>query len=198
MQQFSIRAGFDPAHRDTIARLYWQAFSAKLGPLMRPEAKAHAFLARVLNPDFAISAISPKGDILGAAGFKTDKGALVGGELADLAAAYGWLGTLWRAPLLSLLERDLAPDCLLMDGIFVSEAARGMGIGSALLEAIKTEAAARGLREVRLDVINTNPRARALYERQGFVAGETQHLGPLKHLFGFSSSTTMRYSVSAK
>ncbi len=55
-----------------------------------------------------------------------------------------------------------------------------------------------GVGEVRLDVIDTNSRARALYERQGFVAGKTQHLGPLRYLFGFSSSAMMQYSVTAK
>jgi RimJ/RimL family protein N-acetyltransferase len=47
------------------------------------------------------------------------------------------------------------------------------------------------LHEVRLDVIDTNPRARALYERKGFVATGEQKLGPLKPVFGFSSATTL-------
>lgn len=44
-----------------------------------------------------------------------------------------------------------------MDGMFVTEAARGRGIGTRLLTAIKQEAKARGLRQVRLDVIDTTP-----------------------------------------
>ena len=54
---------------------------------------------------------------------------------------------------------------------------------------------ARGYAEVRLDVIDNNPRARTLYERRGFVAGDTQYLGPLKYLFGFSAATTMVRTV---
>ena len=37
----------------------------------------------------------------------------------------------------------------------------------------------------------SNPRARALYEREGFIAGETETLGPLRYIFGFDSSTKM-------
>ena len=186
-----ITPGFPETQRKRAAQLYWQAFKGKLNPLMGPDPKALAFFERVLDPDHAISALAPDGTLLGIAGFKTAKGAFVGGTLSDLAQTYGWLGTLWRAPLLSLLERDLAEDILLMDGICVSDHARGQGIGTKLLNAIKAQAHTRNLSQVRLDVINTNPHARALYERQGFTPGEIQHLGPLRHLFGFKSATTM-------
>ena len=82
-----------------------------------------------------------------------------------------------------------------MDGIFVTKEARGLGLGTALLRAVKGEALKRGCGEVRLDVIDNNPRARKLYEREGFVAGNVQSLGPLKHLFGFSSATEMRLTL---
>ena len=135
--------------------------------------------------------------ILGVAGFKTDQGAFVGGTFRDLQRVYGSFGALWRAPLLSILERDLAPDTLLMDGIFVAPQARGKGIGAALLTAVSQHAAALGLAQVRLDVIDSNPRARALYERQGFKPLGTTHLGPFKHLFGFQSATTMTRKTTA-
>ncbi|WP_166417276.1 GNAT family N-acetyltransferase [Cochlodiniinecator piscidefendens] len=74
---------------------------------------------------------------------------------------------------LSVLERPLDPDILLMDGIFVSPKARDMGIGTALLSAMKEKAAQLHYSSVRLDVIDINPRARGLYERQGFKASTT-------------------------
>lgn len=197
MTSFTVERGFSAEQAETVARLYWQAFSGKLGPVMGPDARGIAFFTRIVNPEFALTAVSD-GKVLGVAGFKTSKGALTGGGFRDLVRVYGWFGATWRGLFLSLLERDLSDGCLLMDGICVTENARGQGVGGALLQAIKDEAAARGLDEVRLDVIDTNPRARALYERQGFVAGETEHLGPLKRVFGFSSSVAMRYAVPAK
>ena len=191
----TVAPGFSEAQRATAAALFWQAFSTKLGFLMRPEPKAHRFLAAVLDPTHAISATASDGTLLGIAGFKTADGAFVGGTMRDFAGVYGWFGTAWRVPLLALLERDLAPDSLLMDGIFVHGQARGQGIGTQLLDAIKAEAIARNLRHVRLDVIDNNPRARALYERQGFTPGEVSSLGPLRHVFGFNCATTMIWTA---
>lgn len=195
MSDFRITKGFTEAERSTVAALYWEAFGAKLSLGLGPDARALAFLERVSDPDYALCARNAQGALLGVAGFKTKEGALIGGELGDLYHVYGAFGTLWRAALLSLLERNLEPRSLLMDGIFVTQQARGLGIGTALLQAIKDEAAAQGCTEVRLDVIDTNPRARGLYEREGFIAGKVQSLGPLKRLFGFSSATEMRFTL---
>ena len=82
--------------------------------------------------------------------------------MRDLAGVYGCLGALRRGLLLSPLERKIEPDVFLMDGIFVTPAARGRGVGTALLRAITDTARLTGCRSVRLDVIDTNPRARAL------------------------------------
>jgi len=164
-----ISAGFDEAERALVARLFWEAFSGKLGRLMRPEARALAFLRGALRPDFARVARDDAGRLLGVAGIKTPRGGLVAGGLRELAAAYGWPGALWRGPLLELTERPLAPGQMLLDGLFVAPAARGRGVGTALIRAVIAEAEAGGLREVRLDVIDSNPRARALYARLGFV-----------------------------
>ena len=108
-----------------------------------------------------------------------------------MARVYGWIGASWRVALLSALDRDTENARFLMDGIFVAPAARGRGVGTRLLQAIAEEAAARGYAEVRLEVIDTNNRARALYERRGFRAIRTQSTGMLRHVFGFRSATTM-------
>jgi len=193
-----IRNGFPDDQRAAAASLYYGAFGAKLGKLMGHDGRAERFFARVLDPHHAISALSPDGKLLGFAGFKTEAGAFAGGGLRDFAAIYGWVGTLWRAPLLALLERDLSAGQLLMDGIAIAPKARGLGIGSKLLAAILDEARRRGMREVRLDVIDTNPRARALYERVGFRAERTDDIGPLRHLFGFRAATRMVYALAAE
>ncbi|GAB5471284.1 MAG: GNAT family N-acetyltransferase [Rhodospirillales bacterium] len=193
---FTIETGFDPAQRVTAAGLYWEAFSGKLGHLMRPEPKALRFLDLALDPTFALSAVTPDGKLLGIAGYKTQTGAFVGGGLRELAACYGWPGTLWRAPLLALLERKVEDGLLLMDGICVAPEARGRGVGSALLDAVIGQAERYDLRGVRLDVIDKNPRARALYERKGFHATRTEEIGPLSFIFGFKTATTMIRSVS--
>ncbi len=186
-----ISQGFDDNERTQVAAMYWVAFGQKLGRVMGPEHRAQAFIEDVLDPTHALCARDDAGALLGVAGFKTFESALVGGTWRDLARHYGWFGSTWRIGFLALLERDVENQRFLMDGIFVSEAARGQGVGTALLDAICVEAKARGYAEVRLDVIDNNPRAKALYEREGFVAGGVQTLGPLKYIFGFESAATM-------
>lgn len=195
-QTFQIVSGFPEDQKDAAARLFWQAFSGKLGKVLSPEDKALALISRLLDPNYALSAVTGDGRLLGMAGYKTENGGLVDGGLSDMMAVYGVFGGLWRGLVLDLLERDPEPGLLLMDGIFVSPDARGLGIGTALLEAVCGTAAAKGCSKVRLDVIDTNPRARALYERCGFAAIETDETGPLKHVFGFSSATRMEKHVT--
>ncbi|MGC1503479.1 MAG: N-acetyltransferase [Sulfitobacter sp.] len=195
---FTITKGFRQYERGHIAELYWEAFAPKLKHVLGPPTKAVSFIAAHLDPDFALIGRGPDDGILGVAGFKTQQGALIGGTLRDVAETYGWLAACWRGPVLAMLERDLIKDVLLMDGICVSAQARGLGLGTALLDAIKQEAAAKGLSSVRLDVINTNPRARALYQREGFTEIGQESLGPLKYLFGFESSTKMLCPIVTK
>lgn len=173
------------------AALYWQAFGGKLGRVMGPEARALRFLERVIRADQALAALDERGRLLGLAGFKTPQGSFAGGAPADLRAIYGLVGTAWRMPLLSLLSREVDNDRFLLDGICVAPAARSKGVGSALLAAIEDEARARGYDHVRLDVVDSNWRARALYERLGYRAVKTDSIGLLRHVFGFDAAVTM-------
>ena len=57
-----------------------------------------------------------------------------------------------------------------VDELFIVEAARGRGCGSAVLAQVSTLAATLGIRALHLEVAHDNPRARRLYEHAGFVA----------------------------
>jgi GNAT superfamily N-acetyltransferase len=193
---FTITEGFRHDHRAKALDLFWQAFKVKLNPVMKPKKKALTFLNMVADPTHSISADSSDGSsLLGIAGYKTKNGSFIGGDLDELQSVYGWVGGLWRGLFLASLERPLQAETLLMDGIMESQAARGLGIGTAVLSAVKAKAVQLHCKQVRLDVININPRARALYERQGFIAGNTSDIDPFRHVFGFRKSTTMINSV---
>ena len=64
-----------------------------------------------------------------------------------------------------------APDCLLED-LYVEDAARGAGLGRALVELALERASARGCARIELDVSEENTPARRLYERFGFASGQ--------------------------
>ena len=196
MSDITTAPGVPEAQRDRAATLYLEAFGPKLAVVLGRDNRVHGFISDILDPDFAISAVDTDGQLLGIAGFKTEQGSFVGGTLSQLARHYGWLTAIPRGLILGFLERDIDDKSLLMDGICVSAEARGRGIGSRLLDAICEHARGMNLSEVRLDVIDTNPRARALYQRIGFEAGTTSHLGPLRHIFGFRAATTMRLALT--
>lgn len=187
----TVFRGLHDELRDQAARLYWEAFGGKLGRVLGPDEKALTFFRRVIRGDHCFAALDDDGKLTGVAGYKTPAGSFAGGSWADLSAVYGRWGGRWRGSLLWGLSRDVDNDRFLIDGICVARAHRGKGVGSMLLAALYQEAAERGYRSIRLDVIQDNFRARALYERQGFLPTRTEELGLLRHLFGFASSTTM-------
>ena len=187
----TIFLGLNPHLKPQAARLYWEAFGGKLGRVLGPDQKALAFFERVIRTDLCLAALDEGGNLLGVAGFKTPAGSFAGGGWGDLTAVYGPVGGRLRGSLLWLLNREVDNDRFLVDGICVARQHRGKGIGSLLLAALYDEAAKRGYRSVRLDVIDENWRARALYEREGFMATRTEQLGLLRHLFGFAAATTM-------
>ena len=187
----SLHRGLPETLRPQAARLYWQAFGGKLGLVLGPEARALRFLERVIRGDHVIVALGPDAALLGIAGFKTPEGSFASGSVGDLTAVYGFFGGLWRRLLLGWLSDEVDNGRFLLDGLCVAAGARGKGLGSALLGAICAEALARGFAEVRLDVIDTNWRAVALYKRLGFVVTGRQNIGLLRHVFGFASATTM-------
>ena len=70
------------------------------------------------------------------------------------------------------------------------------GIGEMLLDEIAGYARENGYDEVRLEVIDTNPRARQLYARKGYQAVHTDRFPYMRWLLGFGASTTMALKVT--
>ena len=198
MTEVKITVGLPDKFRAEAAHLYFDSFWPKLSKVLGQDQKHQiaALATPKLRADRAIIAQGAS-ELLGIAGFKRDGIGLVDLKLADLQKHFSWWGGLWRGAALTLLDREDQADTLLMDGICVSNAARGQGIGTLLLNAIEDEARRLGLARVRLDVIDSNPRARALYERQGFQAVRTSNLGPLAYVFGFSAATEMHKMIGA-
>ncbi|TDQ63357.1 GNAT family N-acetyltransferase [Phaeovulum veldkampii] len=187
----SIRRGLAPDQRAAAAALYWLAFGGKLGRVMGPAPRALAFIERVIAADHVLVAVGPQGTLLGVAGFRTWEGAFVGGGLGDLVAVYGPFGGLWRSACLSVLARETVAHGFIVDGIAVRPDHRGAGIGAALIEALCTEARARGHAEMRLDVVEENIRARALYERLGFAVRRRISSRLTRLLFDFHGTFVM-------
>jgi GNAT superfamily N-acetyltransferase len=189
-----LHNGLPEGCQEAAAKLYYTAFRQKLHPIFRNESKGLAVLERSLNPAYAIAAMI-EDRLVGIAGFKTSTSSFLNIQPADVTRTFGWVGGWLRLLALSLFVRNIEPGVLLMDGIVVDPQIRGKGVGSKLLDAVVDLAKQNGYKQVRLDVVDTNPRARQLYERKGFVAAHTKRYAGLSHVFGFSASTTLYKSV---
>ena len=184
------------AEREDAARLYWEAFSDQIGRALGPRDKALATLRAAIRPANGLAAVSQDGRLLGLAGVKVaSEGSFMMLDTALLTPIYGRAGALWRGLLLDMFERGVGPGELLTEGLCVAAGWRGRGIGSALIAGLLAEARARGLRQVRLEVTDANPRARALYERQGFVPVARRDAGLAAPVLGFRRSTQLVYRL---
>lgn len=190
MTQLTLHSRLPAGLEIEAATLYWDAFSGKLGKLLGPDDRGCVFFAATVNHDAVIAATDPDGKLLGIAAHQASGKGFCDAGLAALFQHYG-LGALWRLIPLAMLERNAPDDTLQMDGICVAKHARGKGVGTVLFNTLFQFARDTGFSKVTLDVINTNPRARALYERLGFEAVGQETTGPLRPLLGFDSATKM-------
>lgn len=193
--EITIQQGFSDELRLSAAELYDAAFGAKLAIAIPNPISRMAILKAGFNPAYSFVAIRD-GEMVGIAGFKTGQGALTGGiSFRILKEKLGLWGAIRAVLVLALFQRNQVVGQLLMDGISVSPKIRGSGIGTKLLHNLIAYAKQEGNQSIRLDVINTNPAARRLYERIGFVSVKTKKFPYLKWLLGFGAATEMKYSL---
>ncbi|MCE2597394.1 GNAT family N-acetyltransferase [Motilimonas cestriensis] len=186
-----IEKGWDLANSLLIAELYEEAFGFKFLRAIPSKNQRINILSKSFIPDYSFAAFAAT-KMVGLAGFKVESGSLTGGMgAAELIDQLGFFRGLWACLVFSLFDREPEELQLVMDGIAVDSAFRGQGIGSLLLDSIITYAQENNFESVRLDVIDSNPRARNLYESKGFVALRDESFIHVKWLVGFSSATTM-------
>lgn len=66
------------------------------------------------------------------------------------------------------LQRRLAANTLLQDGLVVAQSYRRLGVGSLLLQGLRDYAVRQGYQQVRLDLERSNRTALALYLQHGY------------------------------
>ena len=192
----SYGIGLKESQFETAAHLYDEAFGEKFKVAIKSRTDGMALLESTFVGSFALTASEGK-DLVGLAGFHTREGSLTSGiGASQLLSKLGMVRGFRAIVIFSLYERTPKPGELVMDGIAVHKDYRGHGIGSQLLNGIVSHAKEEGFDTVRLDVIDTNPGAKRLYERSGFVPTKVERFPYLRWLLGFGASTTMEFRIA--
>jgi len=194
MDETTIQVGLPEHLRHEAAKIYFDAFRRKLNPILKSPETAVAVLQHDLDEQQAIVALH-QDRLVGLVGIQHNNRHFIEIRQDTLIREFGWFSGRVRHALRLLLSRPYQTGELLMDGIAVTSEMRGYGIGTRLLNAAIEFAQKNAYQTIRLDVVDTNPDARRLYERMGFVATKTEYYGLLTRWMGFTGSTTMRFDL---
>lgn len=162
--------------------LFVSALCGKLPPPLRKGNRAIELFSKSMDTNFVIGAIG-NGKLLGMLGFRTCDGCPMDASFGSLVSSLGLIDGIYSTIGCYFLDYRPAEDECYVDGIAVSSESRGMGVGTAMIGELEKIAARQNLRKLSLQVVDTNPRAQALYERIGFVASEREDIRPLNVIF---------------
>ncbi len=172
-------------------RLYAEAFERKFLKIIGDKDEISKLFGNNVNLNRAIAAFT-EDTLLGIAGLHFDGKPFLDVQLENFHERFGYVKGSIKAIISDILfSRKPAKDELLMDGIVVSKESRGKGIGSKLFAKILEFAKEKDFKQIRLDVIDENPRAKKLYESLGFETIKYENTNYLKDLIGVSGVSTM-------
>ncbi len=157
-----------------------------LGP---PERRSRLF-ARSFNRDRAAIAVRDAA-VVGYATFTLAGRGPYAPSLGDFRREYGAAHGLLGYALFYLVENRHRSPNLYVYGINVKMAARRAGVGAALIDALRAEAARAGCAAIELEVASQNQKAIGFYARKGFVVTKVLRLGPLRHVLRYAEVTKM-------
>lgn len=195
VEPIEIRQGLPEGDRHQAAEIYDHAFHQKLTPMLGPRERCIAVIEQILDPALAIAAYQGE-RLVGVAGLQYGGKSYVPARLGPFIRELGPLRGLFSYAAFALLFVSHRQVELLIESLAVAPDVRGQGVGTRLLEAVSDFARAHGFSSVSLEVVDTNPRARQLYERMGFIAGETHQFPWLYRRMGFSAVTVMSREVA--
>jgi ribosomal protein S18 acetylase RimI-like enzyme len=189
-ESVELRSGMPEEFRREVAEIVYQAFQRKFVPLIGSPEQGVAILEKGIDPAMAIIAVC-QGHPVGVAGLQYDGRNFIIPQRSAFVRQFGALSGTARFVLFKLFIQAYYQQDMYIDVLAVSPAMRGKGVGTRLLEAVFQTAREKGFKSVSLEVVDTNPDARRLYERVGFVARHTYPYPYLRGIAGFSASIKM-------
>jgi ribosomal protein S18 acetylase RimI-like enzyme len=181
----------DEAQKLEVARLFYQGFTLKFNALWlftRNEQQAVEVLCRSLRYDDGLYAVR-EGRVMGFIGLEKGHGFFATMGYEALRHTFGIAGGAWRYAaygIFRMFHSGVPKDSIHIDPLVVSSEARGLGIGTRLLEAAFALTRQANRSKMLLEVVDTNPQAKKLYERLGFRTFKVQNTRLFTEQAGFA------------
>ncbi len=189
-EAIELRSGMPEEFRREVAEIVYEAFQRKFVLIIGAPEHAVAILEKGIDPAMAIVAVS-QGRPVGVAGLQYDGRNFITPQRSEFVRQFGVLSGTARFVMFELFVQSYYQTDMYIDILAVAPDMRGKGVGTRLLGAVFQTAREKGFKSVSLEVVDTNPGARRLYERLGFAAKRTYPYPYLRGLAGFSASIKM-------
>ncbi|NNF97842.1 MAG: GNAT family N-acetyltransferase [Desulfobacteraceae bacterium] len=173
------------SYRAPAARLYLSALRDKLGPVLGYGYRAQMIIAEHIRTDNCIAAVSAR-ELIGILGIKAGKHGFFNPTIRVLCKKFGVIGGFFSILGLMLLDHRTGAGEWHVDGVAVADHMRNRHIGTTLFNRLEIKARHHGIRRLSLGVINTNHRARILYERLGYMNVRQDSIKPFNTIFRFN------------
>jgi ribosomal protein S18 acetylase RimI-like enzyme len=199
MEGVRIARGLTDEQTIAAVGILLEAFDEKIAHELRPTSAEQAvrITAAGITPAQAWCAFAEDGSLVGLAGVAAPGRPFYHVPFGLLRDEFGLPGALqrWAYGLMEVLAHPRRRGTLRVEVLAVRADARGSGVGTALLEAIAAAARDEGAERLLLEVVDTNGRARDLYERVGFRATRTIRSGLLTAGAGYRAVHFMRLDL---
>ena len=182
-----LRFGVPENQHVKVAHILHDAFGSKFNKFYGNKNKVIKFISKSLRNDRTVIAIK-NGKTVGFAGLEHNKKSFIDPDLKETCRIFG-LATpvaVLVTELLILANRT-KPRELHLETLAVSKNERSKGVGSKLLQFVLNYARSEGFSRIILEVVETNPRAKHLYERFGFKEIKIVLVSPVAPMGSYSA-----------
>ena len=194
-EEVRIAHTLEGRHVNHALSIFYEAFADKFRIGFSNEDQVRRLFHDSINRDNCIVAL--QGDeLLGILTHQTTQGEFFQLRLGALFGRF-WLWRALRMLLnLLLLNESAKPDEFIVSTISVSSDARGLGVGTRLMNAAEELARQRGKNFMSLGVIGKNEAARRLYERLGYRVTASQRGRLIRWVTGDDVAHRMEKTLS--
>ncbi len=175
--------------QDQALTLYYQSLRHTLAPLFGNEEQALSLFRSSIQAENGLIALRNR-EVVGVLGMQHRASGFIQPSISGYIKSFGLKLGLKRCLLGWLINHNTQSNELYLDGVAVDPRYRGQGIGKALIAKFEQYAQSKGYTRVSLDVVNTNPGAKKLYQTLGYRTYKTTSMAPLQ-CFSFSHCDLM-------